>query len=209
MLLWSDAQRQLYSARQKLQQEWNLYREGNLSPEEQSLLQAAEHTLVRADEVLDQLQRFVEEKSSYNMSGYVDLELYPGIDPVLALIADLIAVQKTLATQTTEHIQAVSLQATNLLFFVLFIQMISLAIMGSWIYFSVKLPLERLHDAVVHIESERDLTYRVAPGRQDEFGEIGDKFNLMMDSLQAVITNMQAVSQELDGESNSLLDVNQ
>jgi len=81
--------------------------------------------------------------------------------------------------------------------------------MGSWIYLSVKLPLGRLHNAVVHIESERDLTYRIAPGREDEFGEIGHKFNLMMDSLKTVITNMQAVSQELDGESNSLLDVNQ
>jgi len=209
MLLWSDAQLQLVSARQKLQQEWNLYREGSLSPEEQNLLQAAEHTLARADEVLNRLQGFVEERSSYSMGGYIDLELYPGIDPVLALISDLIAAQEILATQTSEDVEAVSLQATNLLLIVLFVQIISLAIMGSWIYLSVKLPLGRLHNAVVHIESERDLTYRIAPGREDEFGEIGHKFNLMMDSLKTVITNMQAVSQELDGESNSLLDVNQ
>ncbi len=209
MLLWSDAQLQLDSARQKLNQEWSQYREGNLSPEEKNLLQAAEPTLARADKVLIRLQEFVAERSSYSMSGYIDLELYPGIDPVLALISDLIAVQEILATQTTENVRAVSLQATNLLLIVLLIQIISLVVMGSWIYLSVKQPLGRLHDAVVHIENERDLTYRIAPGRQDEFGEIGHKFNLMMDSLQAVITNMQSVSQELDGESNSLLDVNQ
>ncbi len=208
MLMWRDARKQLMDARRQLEQEWALYSEGNLSSQEQRLLETAAVPLANVDKVLDKLLQFVDEKSSYGMGGYVDLELYPGIDPILAVLSELIEIQESLASQTTEEVQSVSLQTSNLLLIILFVQIASLILMGGWIYRSVKLPLSSLQDAMVFIESERDLTFRIKARRTDEFGEIGRKFNLMMESLQTVMINMQSVGRQLDGESSALVGVN-
>src|SRR5690606_34783306 len=86
MLLWGDAEANLKRAVADIDSGWATYEAGALSAEEREILARATVARKQADQVILRLQQYIAEKSSYSMGSFVDLELYPGIEPVLLVL---------------------------------------------------------------------------------------------------------------------------
>jgi len=66
-------------------------------------------------------------------------------------------------------------------------------------------PITRLKDMVQKIQSDSDLTIRVDITSQDEIGETGVAFNLMMEQFSQIVQNVGLSCQELDNAINNVV----
>jgi len=191
MLLWKEADEQLTESEQILQSEWELYREVAQSPQEQQLLHEGQAAMDQAEVTLAKLRGYIEDKSSYSMGNFVDLELYPGIEPVLALLDELTSLQDELAVEAADHAEALAAAANNTLTVWLGIFTVLVLWFGFWLYRGINIPMSRLLETITCIEKQKDLTLRVDLDPGDEFGDMGRRFDRMMAELSEMIHDVQ------------------
>ncbi|EAR07806.1 methyl-accepting chemotaxis protein [Reinekea blandensis] len=209
MMFWDESDAALTAATAELDNLWTQYRNLPLSLEEQVLLDENALAFERAESVVNQLRRFIDDKSSYSMGTFVDLELYGEIEPILTLLSDLIDLQQAKAEETATEANA--LRQQNQLFLIILGGSLILlsSILGIWIIRGLQIDLNQLLTAITHIERTQDLSVRTGLNKRDEFGDMSRRFDRMMDGFAAVIEQTQQSTSSLQQATETLLQVNE
>lgn len=208
MLLWSEAKEQLRTAQEALDSAWEAYRNQTLLPVELKVLSDGEPALDLAQQTMDKLSGFIEAESAYSLGGFVDLQLYSGIEPILALIEQLTALQRTLAQASAQKSEVIASDSKIALFGALILLFFVLILVGSWLYQGVRKPLNQLLNTITQIEKKQDLTLRVKLPDGGEFGDMGRRFDRMMSGICDMVCDIQEMGAQLKNVSQKLLEVN-
>lgn len=205
MLFWGEAKKSLEEAKTTINTEWEIYRSGPLTEQEREILANGQDALVKADEAIAKLEAFIAEKSSYSMGSFVDLQLYPSIEPILAVLDELVQVQGVLANEASAEAQAVVDQARLSLLITLTIATISVIAFGVWLYSGINNRLSRMLNTITTIEKSKDLTVRADLPMGDEFGDMGRRFDRMMMEIGEMIRELQASANQVYGAAEELV----
>lgn len=209
MLLWSDAKLQLNTTLEQITSQWQAYKKHQLEPAEQKILAEGEQAFVLAEQTANKLKQLVAEESSYGIGGFIDLDLYPGFEPILSLVKDLISLQSQMAEESANAANSLAEQARFALFTTLAILTLIIIAIGLWLYKGIQRPLSAMLSTITEVERSRDLSLRVNLSSDDEFGDMGRRFDRMMDTLCQTISDLQAVGETMHTVSFDLLNVNQ
>lgn len=191
MLFWDEANTRLKTALEQLDEDWQRYESGNLSAAEREILQQGESARRSADEVIRRLQSYIDEKSSYSMGSFVDLELYPGIEPVLDVLNELVVLQGDLAEQAAHDAEVAAATAQYLLMLAVALGGLVVIIFGFLLYRGIGRPLDKMLAVITAIERDKDLTLRVQLPDGDEFGDMGRRFDRMMAQIGHMVRELQ------------------
>ncbi len=209
MMLWSDAEKLLKEARAAIDSEWKNYRQGPLLPQERAILLAGEDAKTKADVTLVALSGYIDEQSGYAMGNFVDLQLYPGVDPMLAVLDELVKVQGVLADEASVEALQLSERANWTLLAAVSITAALMIAMGIWLYRSITNGLSRMLHTITTIEKSKDLTVRAKLPQGDEFGDMGRRFDRMMAELGEMIRELQGSANHVYGAAQELVGVSE
>ena len=205
MELWKDAQEKVNSGKIIVSQQWQSYKNGELSKQERKLLQSIEPQYLKSHEAIEVIANFMEEASSYSMGNYVDLKLYPSLEPFLLGLDQLVMIQKKLAYEEKLLNNKLTKQTNTIIFAaVIVIALISLLI-GWSISKSIRIPLKHLQRNMIDVEKNSNLALRVELNNQDELGEIGQSFNAMMDRIVGFVDSLASIAVTLDSATESTI----
>ncbi len=191
MLLWNEAGERLSQARTVILQNWQAYLALPLSEEERSELQQSADAAEKALTVIDTLQQYVQEQSSYSMGGFIDMDMYPSLTPMLELTDRLVQVQTLLAAQGREKAMTDTAQTINSIALLAITVIVAMAVLGFLGYQRILTPVRLIRNQVVEIEHKRDLTLRVNLNSNDELGELARAFNAMMEAISGSFATMR------------------
>ena len=197
MLLWPDAQQRLQQARTQIEDSWQQYQRLATSASEQALLQQHPEAYPQLQTALDRLQQFIDQRESYSMGRWIDMDMYPQISPMLQLVDQLIALQTELAAagaaeaeaQTRQTIRAIAALATVLI--------LAMAALGWLGYRRILNPLRNIRNRVIEVEKTHDLGLRIDLQNRDELGELARAFNQMMDSISSTFQTLHQNGRQL------------
>lgn len=207
MLFWGEAETQLNEAVLQLQNEWQAYRSRDLLPAEQKLLNEGQEAIDKADQTIAKLAGFIEEQSSYSMGSFVDLQLYPGLEPVQLLVKDLTAIQSEEAKASASSAENMASNAQLTVFAILAAMIVILVVIGVWLYRGIRKPMTVMLNTVTDIERTRDLTLRANLPYGDEFGDMGRRFDRMIETISKLIRSLQQVGEQAEHISHEMLHV--
>ncbi|MCW8091504.1 MCP four helix bundle domain-containing protein [Alteromonas sp. ASW11-130] len=193
MLLWKEADAQLAETRQKLSKAWASYRNRDLSSEESALLQQNKTAFKSAEQAISKLESFIDEQSSYSIGSFVDLQLYPALEPIQNLVKQLIVIQSEPAQGSASVAERIASKAQVTVFIILLVMTLALGAMGFWLYRGIRSPLTVMLNTVTDIEKSRNLTLRTNLKSNDEFGDMGRRFDRMMETIGELINHLQQV----------------
>lgn len=208
MLLWSEASTQLEQTITQLDDEWQAYKTRPLLPQEQKLLEEGKVAFESATKTIEKLRGFVAEQSSYSLGNFIDLQLYPGLEPLQQLVKSLAELQINQANLAAKNAnQLADTSQVIVLGLLLAIAILVLGI-GFWLYRGISKPLNLMLDTVTEIESKCDLTLRANISQKDEFGDMGRRFDRMLDSICAFMHNLQGTCEHAESVSKQMLEIN-
>jgi len=142
------------------------------------------------------------------MGSFVDLQLYPGIEPIIVLLEELNALQKELALEA-EH-EAKELRVKSLMFLAAVAgtsTVFSIAL-GWWLISGINSRIDRMLGVITEIEGTHQLSLKVDMPQGDEFGDMGRRFDRMMQALSDLISDLQRSGVVLDEGAGVLAKVN-
>jgi methyl-accepting chemotaxis protein len=205
MELWKDAQEKVNSGKSIITQQWQTYKNGNLSAQENKLLLNSESQYIKSHEAIDTIAAFMKEASSYSMGNYVDLKLYASLEPFLLKLKELVLLQKKLANEDRLLSDKYTKQTNRMIYFaVVIIAFISLIL--SWsIFKSIRSPLKHLRNTMINVENNSNLALRVELKNKDELGEIGQSFNAMMDRIVGFVDTLANIGITLDSATENTI----
>lgn len=206
MLFWGEAGTALEDARENIGHSWELYRQGQLSQQEQAVITQYAGAIEQAKASMEKLSAFIEQRSSYALGNYVDLELYQEVEPVLLLIEALVGVQAGLAKDAVIEAEAISAEANVLLVLVVGALILSVALLGWWLNLGISRPLKHMLRIITEIEQSKNLSIKANMQVNDEFGVMGDSFDRMMAETGQLILQLQSLGQTLSASASSLVE---
>jgi len=198
MTLWQNAQEQVSSGKKTIIQQWLAYKEGNITPEEDKLLQTMQPLYQDSLSGVEKIADFIDQKSSYSMSNYVDLQMYAVLEPFLLKLDQLVLLQKTLADEDSLVNSKLSTHTNQILLITVGVIDILILFLGWSIFKSIRNPLKHLQRIMINVERESNLSLRVELTTQDELGEIGQSFNEMMDRIVSFVETLANIGTTLD-----------
>jgi methyl-accepting chemotaxis protein len=209
MLFWDEAKTQIEEAKNSLDTRWQAFLARDLSVAERTLIDENQTAFDSANDTIAKLHDYIEEKSSYGMGSFVDLQLYPGIEPMIGLLQQLNAMQKEMAIEAKTEAQAVSESS--------FVALVSIAVasavisigLGWWLIAGINGRVDRMLDVITDVEKNHNLSLRVDMPQGDEFGDMGRRFDRMLATLSSLIADLQGRGESLEREAGVLAQVNQ
>lgn len=209
MMFWQEAEQSLMTAREKVRQEWQGFLNRELSPEEQLVLDKYPRAIALAEQSMSTLDGFIKEQSSYRMGNYVDLTLYPEVEPVLNLIDELIQVQELLATQAGQKADSVAAESVRLLLLAVAVMTVFVVALGWWLNTGITRRMHKLLTVITDIEQHKDLSIRADLPQGDEFGDMGRRFDRMMTEIGQLVAGLQTMGVEMSVAATQLLEINE
>ncbi|WP_430461318.1 methyl-accepting chemotaxis protein [Thalassolituus sp. LLYu03] len=205
MLMWNDAAAQLSKARSRIEQDWQTYLSADLSAAEQTAIANAADAPQQALAVIEKLQGYVAEHESYSMGGYIDMDLYPQLTPMLTLIDQLVSIQTTLADEGKADAQSATRAAIQRIALLSLVTIGIMAMLGFAGYRKILTPLRTIRNQVIDVERQRDLTLRITHQSPDELGELARAFNNMMEAIAATLRDIQHSGRQVNETGSELL----
>lgn len=209
MLFWSEARGLVAEGKKHIIRDWDAIRSSEHTPEEAIIIEelaALYNGVLKGVSTLDQL---LKAESSYKMNSFVDIEMSDIYTPFLAKLEKLSVLQSSLAQQ---HIDVERQQSRELNMLFLVLVSIVVAVVGGLsvsIYRSINKPLRQLKNVMLAVEKNSNLKLRSELVSGDEFQEIGQIFNLMMDKIRQVIQTLSGMGLQLDDSSENMLEASQ
>ncbi|NQY86696.1 MAG: methyl-accepting chemotaxis protein [Colwellia sp.] len=205
MVLWQDAQKQVDLAKKTINQQWQDYNATHLSSQEVKIVNSMAPLYLNSVEAMDTISAFMVEASSYSMGSFVDLRMYGALEPFLLKLDQLVLLQKELARkEIIVNVQLAS-KSNQTLFLVVSGIAFAILLLGLSIFRSISKPLKHLQQTIVNVEKQSNLALRVTLNSQDEFGEIADSFNTMMDRIVEFIGTISNIGSSLDNATENTL----
>ena len=124
-----------------------------------------------------------------------------------ALTKRLGKVAETVVQEAADHLNVSSRRAVTLISMTLGVGL-TITLAASWLLArKIVQPLRQMVRRFQDIEGEGDLTQRVDVQRRDELGELGRWFNILMDKLHGIISQVQSTSRQMVVVSHDLSEV--
>jgi len=205
MELWQDAQQKVDSGKKIIAQQWQAYKNGDLSAQENKLLQSMQPTYQTSIEAIEVIAGFMKQASSYSMGNYVDLQLYASLEPFLTKLDQLVLLQKQLAHEDKLLSDKLTAQTNQIIFIAVSVIAILISLLGWSIFNSIRSPLKHLQRIMINVEQESNLALRVELTNQDELGEIGQSFNTMMDRIAGFVDTLAKIGTTLDSATENTI----
>ena len=208
MLFWNEAKQAYDDSTAKLEQLWQSYNSGDLSEQELMILANGTDAINKANENIEKIGAFIDEKSSYSMGSFVDLELYSGFEPVITLLRELTMVQSELATQTAIEAEQLKQRRSYYLYMFGGGLILFCVILGVWIIRELQGDLERLLTTITKIEMSKNLTLKSNINKKNEFGDMSRRFDRMIGTLNNLILDLHQSGSLLATTSSQQITVN-
>jgi methyl-accepting chemotaxis protein len=205
MELWQDAQVQVAAGKSIIVQQWQDYKNGNLSTQESELIPEIQPLYDKSLNSIAIIAGLIEEASSYGMGNYVDLKLYSSLEPFLTKLDQLVLLQKQLAHEDSLLSTKLTTQTNQIILITVSIVSVLILLMGWSIFHSIRNPLKHLHRTIINVEKESNLSLRVDLENKDELGEIGQSFNLMMDRIVGFVDTLANIGTTLDSATEKTI----
>lgn len=208
MLFWDESESGLEEAKLLIEGLWSDYLNSPLTPEERAIIDNADAAFELAETTVAKLEGYINDKSSYSMGGFIDLELYAGIEPIIQVINELTLVQEELASQTAVNASALGAERKTFLYILgVSLTLLGLAL-GIWIIVGLQRDISALLSVITQIERTKNLSLRSALNKTDEFGDMSRRFDRMMEGFSVLIQDVQGGGTKLDDSIQALLNAN-
>jgi len=205
MALWQDAETQVNAAKTTINQQWKSYRASHLSAQEISIVNSMAPLYQDSVEAMNKISAYMAEASSYRMGNFVDLQMYGALEPFLLKLDQLVVLQKELArAEITTNVQLAS-QTNQTIFLVISCVALAILLLGFSIFRAISKPLKHLQKTIINVEKQSNLALRVELNSHDEFGDIGESFNTMMDRIVEFIDTISNIGTSLDNATENTL----
>ena len=212
LMLPNEAHAAIKTARKIIKENWQLYRQNELSAQEADLAAEAESLFHDADkgieEVLTVLERMgvaltFDEFGDTPIADY-NGDLYEQIDPISEKITELMEYQLSVAGE--ERIAAANIysQSRNWFISLAIVTVLALILAGIWVARSISLPLAKLRYSIERAERDRDLTVKVNISTHDEIGQLAQAYERMMQRFNEIMGNIQMLSGQLSENATKL-----
>jgi len=202
---WQDAETQVNEAKKLINQQWQSYQVSQLSPQEITLVDSMDPLYQESVKAIDKISSYMGEASSYSMGNFVDLEMYGALEPFLLKLDELVILQKKLAREEITTNEQLTSQTIQTLFLVVSCTAFAILLLGLSIYRAISKPLQHLKKTITNVEKQSNLALRVELNSQDEFGEIGESFNTMMERIVEFIDTISDIGTSLDNATENTL----
>lgn len=209
MLLWNESQEQINAAEVKIEEGWAAYRSRELSLPEITLLEENQAAFDQSEATVNKLKGYIEEQSNYSMGGFIDLQLYPGIEPIIGLLQQLNALQEELANQDKGQAKKLRDQSLQGMILFLAVAVILAVLLAWWLIAGINHRINRIRTVITRIEKDRNLSLVMGLPPGDEFGDISRRFDRMMGSLKDLISDVQNRGMTLEDIARTVANVNQ
>ena len=186
-------------AREDIHRDWERYKAGDLTAEEQQLVQEAEGLLMQADAAIEKL---IERMKTLSGLTYGDMygfngDLYADIDPISEKVTQLVNLQLSEADRMRQALhQGYERQRIFQVGLSLAI-VILLALSGLLIYRSIRHPLEKLQQVMNAVATHSDLSLRAEVEGNNELGHIAGSFNTMLSQMQNLVGHISGATTQL------------
>ena len=205
MALWQDSQKQVTLAIETINQQWQDYKSTNLSAQEITLVKSMEPLYLNSEKAMNKISALMAEASSYSMGNFVDLRMYGALEPFLLKLEQLIILQKELAREEIIVNAELASTTNQMLFLVVGCITLIILLLGLSIFKSISKPLKHLQQTIINVEQQSNLALRVTLNNKDEFGEIANSFNTMMDRIVEFIGTISTIGTSLDNATENTL----
>ncbi|MCW8998425.1 MAG: methyl-accepting chemotaxis protein, partial [Kangiellaceae bacterium] len=205
MLLWSDAENTVATGSKSIATNWKALQNFSLNQEEKKLINESRALYQKSLEAIEKLEGYIEQQSSYSMGNFVDLELYSSLDPLLDNLDKMVLLQKQLASTEMEETTSSASQLNFVLSLVTGAVILAVVLLASTMIRSIKSPLSHLQRTMQAIEKQSNLSLRVEVDSKDEFAEIGQSFNLMMDRISQLVNSILESGELLDRAAENMI----
>ncbi len=203
----SEAISNLDTATARIKEKWTDYLSLKHSPEEKRLSQEAEQLFGPANDSIAAFRSFLTANQDTNLAGKVgdyDGPLYATIDPIGGKITDLVNFQLADTQETADRLEKAYQKNSTLLLTFSGILIAVLALLGYFIYQSIRQPIEHLRSTMEAISQQSDLTLAVNVKGKDELATIGLSFNTMIAQMRDLINQINTSSKHLSTSAKEL-----
>ncbi|MCJ8274900.1 MAG: methyl-accepting chemotaxis protein [Psychrosphaera sp.] len=205
MILWPDAESLVVAGQKSIASHWQTYQHSSLLPQELKLVNAIKPLYVEAQGAMDKIAGYMAQASSYSMGNFVDLQMYGALEPFLLKLDDLVTLQKQLASEQISLNRDLTANTNRLLGVVVICVGVAILLFSLSIFRSIRKPLKHLRKTMANVEKYSNLGLRVDIKGNDEFNEIGQCFNAMMDRIVEFVGTLVDIGASLDNAADSTL----
>jgi len=192
-LTWQQAKDNIQSAQSDIKRLWTGYLNTQLTQEEAKLADKAQSLMTIADQKSQQLLAMIANKDHPGITQFSIHDLYPAIDTISGVIAELINLQlreakkiNNTSQQTYETLLWISIPL-SILFFVFAI------LLSRSTLIALTRPLNNLVATAQKVQTTGDLSLRARVTRQDEMGQVSAAFNHLLEAVSAGIKDANRV----------------
>ena len=197
--------KQIKEATEQADKNWQAYLSTYLTPEEQRLVNESKRLL---QPILPLIEKYRKQVASGELRQMDDrtfiAELYGNFDPLSSSLKDLIDLQlresARLKQQSVEQYQSVRLS-----FYVSAFIACLLLLVGGWlIYHSIHAAICNFRARILTIAEETDLTVRADVNGNDEFAQMAQGFNTMLDKIHGLVKEVHNAAYSLATASEQM-----
>lgn len=203
----NEAISNLDTATARIKEKWADYLSLKHSAEEKRLSKEAEQFFGPANDSIAEFRSFLTANQGTNLEGKVDKydgPLYATIDPIGGKITDLVNYQLANTQKTVDTLDKAYEKNFTLLLVISGILIAVLALLGYFIYQSIRKPIEHLRSTMEAISQQSDLTLAVNVKGKDELATIGLSFNTMIAQMRELINQINNSSKHLSTSAKEL-----
>ena len=203
----NEAISNLDTATARIKEKWTDYLSLKHPPEEKRLSKEAEQFFGPANDSIAEFRSFLTDNQDTNLEGKLDKydgPLYATIDPIGGKITDLVNYQLANTQKTVDILDKAYEKNFTLLLMISGILIAVLALLGYFIYQSIRQPIEHLRSTMEAISQQSDLTLAVNVTGKDELATIGLSFNTMIAQMRELINQINTSSKHLSTSAKEL-----
>lgn len=203
VITWGDARRSIEEGVKVSDEKWDAYLATYLTEEEKRLVAETKAAKKIADAMVDQLRPILQAENVEQLAQFADRSLYPGVDPLVDRVVDLIDLQLDVAKSEYQQAQVRNESTRTTALTAIGVGLLAMLVFGVFIIRGITLPIQeavRLSQSV----AEGDLTQRITTNRKDEIGVLLEALATMVGRLSQTIGEIRGGAGALSSASQQL-----
>jgi methyl-accepting chemotaxis protein len=190
---WAQASKTLDEARKVIAERWSEHPPSQMTGDEKVLAQEIETLTAAAAPELDRLKQIFETEDRAALDKYINVTLYPTLDPISDKIAEFMNMQLDAAGEEFDRANDTYVQNKWLAVLVIVGGLVLGLMAAMFIVRSVTRPLLQVQSVVKKIETTGDFSQRIGFQARDEVGQTASAINRMLQSQQEAVSEVNRV----------------
>lgn len=184
------------SAKEGILKTWKSYTQTELTAEEKGLVSKAETLFTPANRLVDELLVVFASKNSERLRVIGAKELYPAIDPISSVIADLVSLQIRESKKSyDDNVKQYETTRTYSIGMLLFGIGFGVVLVAYTIY-TVMSSITLLRKMMVKIAEQKDFSHKIHIPQHDELRDLAETFNGLIQSISDALTHVKQMANE-------------